>query len=372
MPEHGCPGSGGEGMYTVLIADDEQIERSFLRSVINGQEGYYRVIAEAINGQKALTLAKSMQPDVAILDINMPVIDGLEAARQIKCLFPGMVIILNSAYAEFDFAQQAISCGVNAYLIKPAAKDLILSTLQGCLRNRVLHTSSRVTLGFSPGESYPYELVDKLLISIANRDARMLSTCSKSYLKFLRERQTHHEHYQLFIINTLFSILHELQKAGIPGELTQLLCDHVYLTRISRAESWQEVLLHLEEFIARLQLLLIGCEIGVRTSISQVVQYINQNFEKNIALNDLAELIHLSPAYLSRRFHQEQGISIRDYIAFKRMEQARNLLQTSKFSISEIAQTCGFSNTAYFQRICKEHTGLSPAQVRQQFREGDE
>ncbi|MEL7609350.1 MAG: response regulator [Bacillota bacterium] len=358
-------------MYTVLIADDEQIERSFLRSVINAQQNHYRVIAEAVNGQKALALAKSMQPDVAILDINMPVINGLEAARQIKRLFPGMVIILNSAYAEFDFAQQAISCGVNAYLIKPANAELILSTLEGCLRSRALRPSSGVTLGFSPGESYPYELVEKLLASIANRDARMMAACSEAYLKFFRERQTHHEHYQLFIINTLFSILHELQKAGIPGELTQLLCDHVYLSRISRAESWQEVLLHLEEFIARLQLLLIGCEIGVRTSISQVVQYIDQNYEKNIALNDLAEMVHLSPAYLSRRFHQEQGMSIRNYIAFKRMERAGNLLQTSDLSIREIAETCGFSNASYFHRMCREHTGLSPAQVRQQFREGD-
>jgi two-component system response regulator YesN len=358
-------------MYTVLIADDEQIERSFLRSVIEGQGDRYKVIAEAGNGEKALTLAKSVQPDVAILDINMPVINGLEAAQQIKRLFPGMVIVLNSAYAEFDFAQQAISCGVNAYLVKPADAELILSTLEGCLRKRVLHTSSGVTLGFSPGEPYPYELAEKLLASIANRDARMTSACADAYLKFFYGRQSHHEHYQLFILNTLFSIRHELQKAGIPGELSQLLCDHVYLSRISKAESWHEILLHLEEYFTRLQMLLIGCEAGARTGISQAVQYIDQNYAENIALNDLAELVHLSPAYLSRRFHQEQGMPIRNYITLKRMERARYLLQSSNLPVREISEACGFSNISYFYRICKEHTGLSPAQIRQQFREGD-
>ncbi len=358
-------------MYTVLVADDEQIERSFLRNVIDAQQGRYRVIAEAVNGQNALTLSKSIKPDVAILDINMPVLNGLEAARQIKSFSPDIVIILNSAYAEFDFAQQAISCGVNAYLIKPADADLILSTLEVCLRNRILRRSSGITLGFSPNEPYPYELLEKLLESIGDRDARMMAACSDAYLEFFRNQRTDQEHYQLFIINTLFSILHELHKAGFPSELIQLLCDHVYLSRISRAESWQEILLHLEEFMARLQLLLLGCEIGARTSIAQVVQYIDQNYEKNIALNELAELIHLSPAYLSRRFHQEQGMSIRNYIAFKRMEQAGHLLKTTNLSAREIAETCGFSSTSYFHRICREQTGLSPAQIRQQYREGE-
>lgn len=353
------------GMYTVLIADDEEIERSFLRSVINNREGHYRVVAEAANGRKVLALAKSVQPDVAILDINMPVISGLEAARQIKSSLPGMVVVLNSAYAEFDFAQQAISCGVNAYLIKPAAAELILSTLDGCLRNRALRASPGVTLGFSPNESYPYELAEKLLSSIANRDARMLSVCADAYLNFFRQRQTHHEEYRLFIINTLFSILQELQKTGIPAELTQLLCDHVYLNRISRAESWHETLLHLEEFISRLHLLLTGCETGWRTGISQAVAHIDQNYEKNISLKELAELVHLSPAYLSRRFHQEQGMSIRNYIARKRVERAGHLLQTTNLSIRDICETCGFSNTAYFYKMCKEHAGLSPAQLRQ-------
>lgn len=64
-------------------------------------------------------------------------------------------------------------------------------------------------------------------------------------------------------------------------------------------------------------------------------------------------------------------MSIRNYIAFKRMEQAGHLLKTTNLSAREIAETCGFSSTSYFHRICREQTGLSPAQIRQQYREGE-
>ena len=65
------------------------------------------------------------------------------------------------------------------------------------------------------------------------------------------------------------------------------------------------------------------------------------------------------------------SLPIRDYIAKKRMEQARYLLQTSRLSIKEAAQCCGFSNVSYFYKICKEQTGLSPAQLRQEASEGE-
>ncbi|MPM93294.1 HTH-type transcriptional activator RhaS [bioreactor metagenome] len=144
------------------------------------------------------------------------------------------------------------------------------------------------------------------------------------------------------------------------------------MDHIGKAESWYEVLLHLEEYFTRLRLLLEGCEGGGHSCISQVVQYLEQHYTENITLNDLAKLVHLSPAYLSRRFHQEQGMPIRDYITRKRMERARCLLQTSRFSIKEISESCGFSNVSHFYRICKEHTGLSPAQMRQQGPSGED
>lgn len=353
-------------MHTVLIADDEHIELAFLRSVIESPGGLYRVIAEAGNGRQAITLSRSMLPDVAVLDINMPVVNGLEAAKEIKRLSPRTIVVLNSAYAEFDFAQQAINYDVDAYLIKPAGAELILSTLEGCLRKRNLRSRPGATLGFSPEGTYPYELTDKLIESIASRDVCMVAASTEAYLNFFREQKAHHEHYQLFILNTLFSTRHQLQKAGIPEELTQLLCDHVYLDHISKAESWYEILLHLEEYFTRLRLLMEGCEGGGRSCIPQVAQFIDRHYAENITLNDLAKLVHLSPAYLSRRFHQEHGMPIRDYITHKRMEQARYLLQTSKLSIREVSEGCGFSNVSHFYRICKEHTGLSPAQLRRQ------
>lgn len=358
-------------MHTVLIADDEHIELAFLRSVIEAPPNPYRVIAEAANGERALALATSLQPDVVILDINMPTMSGLEAAKEVKRLSPGTVVVLNSAYAEFDFARQAIDYDVDAYLVKPADAALILSTLEGCLEKRSLGHRPGATLGFAPGCTYPYELTDRLLEGLSRRDACMVESAAMAYLKFFRNQRSHHEHYQLFILNTLFSIRRQLQKSDISPSLLQLLGDNLYLEQIGRAGSWYELLLHLEEYFSRLRLLLEGCDCGERGFTSQVALFIDQHYAEPITLDQLAQLVHLSPAYLSRRFHQEQGLPIRDYIAKKRMEQARYLLQTSRLSIKEAAQCCGFSNLSYFYKICKEQTGLSPAQLRQEASEGE-
>lgn len=353
-------------MYTVLIADDEHIERAFLRQVLEGAGDRYRVIGEANNGQEALALAKALRPDVALVDINMPVLNGLEVARQVKSLYPGMVVVLNSAYQEFEFAQQAISSGVNAYLIKPAGAALILSTLDGCMGKREIALPSGATLGFSPEGSYPYEITDRILNGIATRNASLSASGMEDYLRFFQGKKTYYQHYQLFILNTIFSIRHALMKIEIPGELIQLFSDHVYLTRISQAKSWYEILLHLEEYFDRLRLLLGGCGGQEVKAIPRVVQYIDENYAQRITLNGLAELVHLSPSYLSRRFHQEMGMPIRDYMIQKRMGHACRLLQTSALSIREVSEMCGFSNLSYFYNICKKQTGVSPAQLRRQ------
>ncbi len=110
-------------LLRVLIADDESIRLLSLRAQLRALG--HRVVAEASNGQEAVVLAKATQPDLAIMDIKMPVMDGIEAAERMTQDRP-IPIILLTAYSETQLVERAAQANVAAYLMKPvAAEDLL-------------------------------------------------------------------------------------------------------------------------------------------------------------------------------------------------------------------------------------------------------
>jgi len=110
----------------VVIADDESIRLMSLKAQL--QSIGLQVIGEAVNGKQAVDLVCRLKPDLAVLDIKMPEMDGLEAAKQIAAEYPIPVIVL-TAYSERSLAERAIEAGVFAYLMKPVSEDDLLPTL---------------------------------------------------------------------------------------------------------------------------------------------------------------------------------------------------------------------------------------------------
>lgn len=94
--------------------------------------------------------------------------------------------------------------------------------------------------------------------------------------------------------------------------------------------------------------------------ISKVVKYIYENASSKLSVNMLAEMNNLSPNYLSKRFHQEVGIPISEYIQIQKIELAKNFLEFSEMKITDIATLLEFCNPAYFTNVFKKHTGISP------------
>ena len=129
-------------MYTVIVADDEALEREYLKQILE-ETGEYCVVAVAATGEELVEAARVHRPQILLLDINMPGINGLEAARTLRGELPESVILLNSAYAEFDFAIQAVNLRLDAYLLKPSSRATILETLSKCLRERAPKTSNQ-------------------------------------------------------------------------------------------------------------------------------------------------------------------------------------------------------------------------------------
>jgi response regulator NasT len=111
----------------VLIAEDEAIIRLDLREILE-EEGY-EVVGETGRGDEAVDLARSLRPDIAILDIKMPGLDGLEAAKAINNSRLCGVLVL-TAFSQRDFIEQARDAGALAYLVKPFQKSDLVPAIE--------------------------------------------------------------------------------------------------------------------------------------------------------------------------------------------------------------------------------------------------
>src|SRR5690242_18448912 len=110
----------------VLVAEDETIIRLDLRALL--ERHGYEVCAEARDGEEAVALARSERPDVAIMDVKMPKLDGIEAARQILDERPIPIVML-TAYGQEELVSRAVEAGVFGYLVKPFREQDLLPAI---------------------------------------------------------------------------------------------------------------------------------------------------------------------------------------------------------------------------------------------------
>ncbi|WP_153463139.1 response regulator [Sediminibacillus terrae] len=115
----------------VLIAEDELLERKAMRKFLEDNFSDLTVVGEAANGRIAIEMAENLAPQIILMDIKMPGINGLEAIESIHQRDPNIKFILVSAYDSFDYAKQAMKMGVKEYILKPSKKE---ETIRAVLR----------------------------------------------------------------------------------------------------------------------------------------------------------------------------------------------------------------------------------------------
>ncbi len=112
----------------LLLADDHRMLREGLRRSMD--ELGFTVVGEARNGAEAVDLAAAIQPDVVLMDVTMPDIDGVEATRQLKSRLPGTAVIMLTMHADQDVLAEAIRAGANGYLVKDCSIDEIAQAIE--------------------------------------------------------------------------------------------------------------------------------------------------------------------------------------------------------------------------------------------------
>ncbi len=125
----------------ILLADDHTIVRQGLASLLNDQPDL-QVIGEAVNGRAAVEKALELNPDVVILDIAMPLLNGIEAAKRIKKKLPESKILILSMYSHEHYIHELFETGVSGYLLKDASGRDIIKAIHAAMNNETFLSPS--------------------------------------------------------------------------------------------------------------------------------------------------------------------------------------------------------------------------------------
>ncbi len=119
----------------ILIADDHEVVRQGLRTLLEAQPGW-QVVAEAATGREAVAKTKELKPDVVVIDLSMPELNGLEATGQILQAAPGIEVLVLTVHESEEVARKVLAVGARGYLLKSdAGRDLVLA-VQNLLKHR--------------------------------------------------------------------------------------------------------------------------------------------------------------------------------------------------------------------------------------------
>jgi len=170
------------GKIKILIADDHPVVRDGTRRILE-QEADLGVVAEASDGEEAVRLATSFKPDVAIIDIAMPKLDGIEATRQIKALCPAIAVLILTAYDDDQFIFSLLEAGAAGYLLKSVRGQELIDAVRAVHAGEsVLHPSvarkvlNRFVLASGkPQEKVPVEVLSEREMEVLRLATRGLS-----------------------------------------------------------------------------------------------------------------------------------------------------------------------------------------------------
>lgn len=126
-----------DGFIRVLIADDHLIVREGLRLILETADGM-ELVGEACNGIEAVDLAGKLQPDVVLMDLRMPGMDGLEAIEQIRARWPQIAVVILTTYNEDDLMMRGLRAGARGYLLKDAGREALFNAIRAAARGETL------------------------------------------------------------------------------------------------------------------------------------------------------------------------------------------------------------------------------------------
>ena len=287
-------------MLRLLIADDEVIERKVLYKTLQKNVGDQCVIFQAENGRQALRVYEEEKIQIAILDIEMPGINGIEAAQKIREKDKECCIIFLTAFDEFSYAKKAITVRALDYLLKPYDEQELMLVVEEAMRLAAEFQANRQEAGYQ-----------------ANRPA--------SGYQASRPAAGHQAS----------------QPAG-PGQKNEL------------PETGLPVGDDMED----------GGQVRLSKVTEIISHYIETNYMYDISMQDLARHMNYSEAYFCKLFKQCFNKNFTSYLTEYRVVEAKRMLAIPTVNVKDIGRAVGYSDSNYFAKVFKRTTGQSPTEYR--------
>lgn len=156
----------------IIIADDHEIVRAGIKRILS-IEKRIKILSEAENGKIALSLIEEYHPDLVLLDISMPGIDGIELARIVKTNFPDIVVLMLTAFEDYHNVERALTAGADGYLSKDISPDFLIEAIYKSILGERVFSKSILRVLEKPGQLQ--QEVENSNVTITKREQEILN-----------------------------------------------------------------------------------------------------------------------------------------------------------------------------------------------------
>lgn len=392
--------------WNVLIADDEAIIREGIRDAVDWEALGMVVCAEAEDGEEALELAELHKADVMLVDLNMPIMHGLELIRHIRERLPSCLIVIITGHDEFDYAREAIRLNVQEYVLKPtnpAELTRVMTRIRDRLEQEAMMEAyldmaarqmdknlpllrERFCLEWIEGGLTREEIAEQLqFLKLPVRTPQHVMAIRWPELALNQSvRKEAERQLMLYAIENITAellgdaahvtfrdaaglillVIWDDIPATVPGDIEHAVQGYLKLNVQVHLEQAGQDLTDIGAALRRCRSAVYR-EARLTPVVRRARTLIRERYhDPDLSLEEVADLMKVSPVYLSRILKQELGASFISLVTMMRMEQATHLLAGTDLPIHEIAGRVGYVSQHYFSTAFKKMFGISPNQYR--------
>lgn len=397
-------------MWKLIVADDEPKIRRGLENILNWNDFNIEIVGEAEDGEIALEIIAEKKPDIILLDINMPFLNGLNLLQKLKDINNNSIVIIISGYDDFQYAQKALQFNVFDYILKPVNKKIIEEIILKAVNklntmekennyfewiNKQLNENRDILKKTFFSEWLNNELSDEDVlkemeffnIDIGDNIGLIVIKLADKLNIEIVDKKWNSELLRFAIVNLLNDKFKELDVKFIFDDDMKNI---IVVSNIVDTFEWINIGKQLEvEIYKYLKCNVIIEQANVSGGILKIkdiylkiinnvnkkrkfspmvllaIKYIEENHYLNdLNINNISEKLEVTSSYLSKLLKKETGLSFIDYVTNVRIKKAMYIMEDPTVKIYDVAELIGYSNQHYFCRAFKKVVGISPTEYK--------